>query len=59
MNEIKIYNPPSLGVPLGQYCQIARVKTQELVFIAGALSADKEGNSVGVVTLFLLALKNK
>ena len=47
MADISIYNPDTLGTPLGQYCHVTRVKTSELLFIAGALSADKEGNTVG------------
>jgi enamine deaminase RidA (YjgF/YER057c/UK114 family) len=46
--DIKIYNPETLGAPLGQYCQVTRVKASEFLFLAGSLSADKEGNSVGV-----------
>jgi len=46
--EIRIFNPDTLGKPLGQYSQIARVKNAgELVFIAGQLSSDKAGNLVG------------
>lgn len=48
MAEIKIFNPDALGKPLGQYTQITRVKASEFVFIAGQLSADKNGNVVGV-----------
>ena len=44
MADIEIYNPDSLGAPLGQYCHVARVKASEFLFIAGSLSADKEGN---------------
>lgn len=47
MAEIEIYNPESLGAPLGQYCHVARVKASEFLFIAGSLSADKAGNIVG------------
>lgn len=47
MAEIEIYNPESLGAPLGQYCHVARVKANEFLFIAGSLSADKAGNTVG------------
>ena len=47
MADIEIYNPDSLGAPLGQYCHVARVKASEFLFIAGSLSADKEGNVVG------------
>ena len=45
--EINIYNPDSLGAPLGQYSHVARVKANEFLFIAGSLSADKDGNIVG------------
>lgn len=47
MAQISIYNPQTLGTPLGQYCHVTRVKASEFIFIAGALSADKEGNTVG------------
>src|SRR5882672_6465144 len=45
--DVKMFNPDTLGKPLGQYSQIARVKGGELVFIAGQLAADKAGNLVG------------
>jgi len=46
--EIRIINPDTLGKPLGQYSQIARVKgASEFVFIAGQLASDKAGNIVG------------
>jgi enamine deaminase RidA (YjgF/YER057c/UK114 family) len=48
MADIKIFNPDTLGTPLGQYSQITRVKASEYVFIAGMLSADKAGNIIGV-----------
>ncbi len=47
MAEIEIYNPESLGAPLGQYCHVARVKATEFLFIAGSLSANKAGDVVG------------
>lgn len=47
MADIRILNPESLGKPLGQYSQITRVRAQEFLFIAGQLSADKDGNVVG------------
>jgi enamine deaminase RidA (YjgF/YER057c/UK114 family) len=47
MAEIEIFNPPSLGTPLGQYSQITRVRAAELIFIAGQLAVDREGNIVG------------
>ncbi len=46
--QIKIYNPDTLGAPLGQYCQVTRVKASEFLFIAGSLAVDKDGNTVGV-----------
>ena len=46
--DVKMFNPDTLGKPLGQYSQIARVKgAGELVFIAGQLATDKSGNLVG------------
>ena len=47
MPAVKIYNPDSLGRPLGQYSQVTRVKASEFLFIAGQLSADKSGKVVG------------
>jgi len=45
--DINIYNPETLGAPLGQYTHVTRVKATEFLFIAGSLSADKEGNIIG------------
>jgi enamine deaminase RidA (YjgF/YER057c/UK114 family) len=43
-----MFNPDSMGKPLGQYSQIARVKGGgELAFIAGQLATDKAGGLVG------------
>jgi len=47
MADIKIYNPDSLGAPLGQYMHVTRVKASEFLFLAGMLSADKAGNIIG------------
>lgn len=47
MADIRIVNPATLGEPLGQYSQITRVKASEFLFIAGQLSADRDGNVVG------------
>ncbi len=46
-SDIRIYNPDTLGAPLGQYSHVTRVKAGELVFIAGMLSADADGNVIG------------
>lgn len=48
MSQIRIFNPDSLGKPLGQYSQITRVKASELAFIAGQLSTDREGKVIGI-----------
>lgn len=46
--DVKMFNPDTLGKPLGQYSHVARVKgAAELVFIAGQIATDKAGNSVG------------
>ena len=45
--EIEIYSPKSMGVPLGQYNQVTRVKASEYLFIAGQLATDTAGNVVG------------
>ncbi|MGE3935554.1 MAG: RidA family protein [Rhodospirillaceae bacterium] len=46
--DLKIYNPETLGTPLGQYSHVTRVKASEFLFIAGMLAADEAGNSVGI-----------
>ena len=38
MADIRIYNPESLGKPLGQYSHVTRVKAGEFLFIAGMLA---------------------
>ncbi len=43
MAEIRIFNPPTLGTPLGQYSQIARVKASEYIFIAGQVGTAADG----------------
>ena len=48
MAEIRIVNPESLGKPLGQYSQIARVKASEYLYIAGQVATDLSGAVVGV-----------
>ncbi|HEY3909288.1 MAG TPA: RidA family protein [Stellaceae bacterium] len=47
MTDVTMFNPESLGKPLGPYSQIARVKASELVFIAGQVATDRAGNIVG------------
>ncbi len=43
MAEIRIFNPPALGTPLGQYSQVTRVKASEYLFIAGQVGARADG----------------
>lgn len=38
MPDINIYNPDSLGAPLGQYSHVTRVRASELLFVAGMLA---------------------
>jgi len=45
MAPIQMLNPDSLGKPLGQYSQIARVKASEFLFIAGQVGADRDGKA--------------
>ena len=51
MLEIKMENPKELPDPYGPYTHIARLKNHhELIFIAGQLSVDKEGNIEKIIT---------
>lgn len=44
MAEISIFNPETLGTPMGQYSQITRVKqASEFIFIAGQVGASQDG----------------
>jgi enamine deaminase RidA (YjgF/YER057c/UK114 family) len=45
--EIKRFNPPEMGEPLGMYKQITRTRASELVFIAGQLAVDPSGAMIG------------
>jgi enamine deaminase RidA (YjgF/YER057c/UK114 family) len=47
MPDIQIFNPDTLGKPLGQYSHITRVKASEFLFIAGQLATDQAGQVVG------------
>jgi enamine deaminase RidA (YjgF/YER057c/UK114 family) len=47
MADIRIYNPKTLGAPLGQYTHVTRVKASEFLFIAGMLSANPAGEIIG------------
>ena len=60
MAEVRIYNPESLGKPLGQYSHVARVKAGEFLFIAGMLAPgeDFETQCSGVFSQIEKALKS-
>ena len=47
MPEIKIFNPDTLAKPMGQYSHVTRVKASEFLYIAGQLSADRNGKMIG------------
>lgn len=60
MPEIKIYNPDSLGKPLGQYSHVTRVKASEFLFIAGMLAPGEsfEAQCAGVFAQIAAALQS-
>ena len=41
-------NPSSVAQPLGRYSQLTRVKSQEMLYLAGQVAVDAGGNMVGV-----------
>ena len=45
--EIIISNPPSMQATLGLYKQMSRVKAGEMLYLAGQLSSDAQGRTVG------------
>jgi len=60
MAKIRIYNPDSLGKPLGQYSHVTRVKADEFLFIAGMLApgADFDAQCSGVFAQIARALES-
>lgn len=60
MAEIRIYNPESLGAPLGQYSHVTRVKASETLYIAGMLAPgdDFDAQCSGVFRSIEAALKS-
>ena len=42
MADIRIYNPESLGAPLGQYSHVTPVKAAETLYIAGMLAPGED-----------------
>ncbi|MEX2163981.1 MAG: RidA family protein [Sulfuricaulis sp.] len=47
MSRIKIYNPKALAKPAGSYSHVARVCTDNLLFIAGQVPLNSSGKLVG------------
>jgi enamine deaminase RidA (YjgF/YER057c/UK114 family) len=45
MADIKIFNPDTMGKPLGPYSNVTRVKAAEFLFIAGQVGKDQAGNT--------------
>lgn len=46
--ELTLYNPETLGPPLGMYSHVARVRgAGETIYLAGMLSSDNAGRIVG------------
>jgi enamine deaminase RidA (YjgF/YER057c/UK114 family) len=60
MADIRIYNPDTLGAPLGQYSHVARVKAAETLYIAGMLApgSDFDAQCSGVFRSVGAALKS-
>jgi enamine deaminase RidA (YjgF/YER057c/UK114 family) len=60
MADIRIYNPDTLGKPLGQYSHVTRVKAGELLFIAGMLAPgdDFDAQCAGVFAQIAKALES-
>ncbi len=60
MADIRIYNPDSLGAPLGQYSHVARVKATETLYIAGMLAPgdDFDAQCSGVFRSIRAALES-
>ena len=44
--DVKIHNPPTLSKPTG-YSHIAEVNSGKIVYIAGQIAVDKDGNVIG------------
>lgn len=47
MDAPEMLQPEGLGVPLGQYSHVSRVRARELVFVAGQVAVDEDGQLVG------------
>ena len=60
MPDIQIYNPETLGKPLGQYSHVTRVKASEFLSIAGMLAPGDtfDAQCTGVFAQIEKALKS-
>ena len=60
MADMRIYNPETLGAPLGQYSHVARVRAAETLYIAGMLAPgdDFDAQCSGVFRSVEAALKS-
>jgi enamine deaminase RidA (YjgF/YER057c/UK114 family) len=60
MADLRIYNPETLGAPLGQYSHVTRVKATETLYIAGMLAPgeDFDTQCTGVFASVEAALKS-
>ena len=47
MGKKRAYNPSTLPDPSGRYSHIVKVSAQNLLFIAGQVAFDRDGNLVG------------
>jgi enamine deaminase RidA (YjgF/YER057c/UK114 family) len=41
--DIRIFNVPALGTPMGQYSHVSRVRASETIYIAGQVGARADG----------------
>jgi enamine deaminase RidA (YjgF/YER057c/UK114 family) len=59
MADIRIYNPDTLGPPLGQYSHVTRAKANDFLFIAGMVAqGDFQTQCAGVFDQIENALKS-
>ncbi|MBI2998633.1 MAG: RidA family protein [Deltaproteobacteria bacterium] len=45
---IEKIEPTTIAKPLGSYCHVTKVTAKQLVFVAGQVPLDKDGNFVGL-----------
>ena len=47
MGRPDMLQPEGLPAPLGQYSHVSRVRSEQLVFVAGQVAVDERGEIVG------------